>query len=48
METTNQLLEQCREILEKILTYYASLPYRYGDVTNQVIISRDCPQRILR
>lgn len=41
METTNQLLEKWREILEKILKYYASLPYRYGDVKNQVIISRD-------
>ena len=41
METTNQLLEKWREVLEKILKHYASLPYRYGDVTNQVIISGD-------
>lgn len=48
METTNQLLEKWREVLENILKHYASLPYRYGNVTNQVIISGDCPQRILR
>jgi hypothetical protein len=48
METTNQLLEQWREILEKILKYYASLPYRYGNVTNQVIVSRDLLAAALR
>jgi hypothetical protein len=28
-------------IREKILQYYAELPYRYGDVTTYVIVSRD-------
>ena len=41
METTNQLLEQWRETLEKILNYYASIPYRYGDVNTSVIVSSD-------
>ncbi len=42
METTNQPLDRWREILEKIFQYYADLPYRYGDVTNHIVISRDC------
>ena len=41
METTNQLLDRWRETLEKILKYYADLPYRYGDVTTRMIISDD-------
>lgn len=41
METTNQLLDQWRASLEKILQYYASLPYRYGDVITYVIVSHD-------
>ena len=41
METTNQLLEQWREILENILKYYASLPYRYGDVKTCLVIGGD-------
>lgn len=41
METTNQPLDRWREILENILQYYASLPYRYGEVTNHIVINRD-------
>ena len=41
METTNQSLEKWRETLEKILNYYASIPYRYGDVNTSVIVSSD-------
>jgi hypothetical protein len=41
MATSNQPLEQWRDILEKILQYYAALPYRYGDVITYVIVSRD-------
>jgi XisI protein len=41
METTNQTLDEWREILEKILQYYADLPYRYGDVITYMIVSRD-------
>lgn len=41
METTNQILDKGCEILEKILQYYADLPYRYGDVLTYLIVSRD-------
>lgn len=41
METANQPLDEWREILEKILQYYADLPYRYGDVITYLIVSRD-------
>ncbi len=41
METTDRTLEQWREILEKILQYYADLPYRYGEVKTYMIVSRD-------
>lgn len=41
METTNQSLEKWRETLEKILNYYASIPYRYGEVNTSVIVSSD-------
>ncbi len=41
MATTDQLLDQWRETLEKILQYYADLPYRYGDVSTYVVVSRD-------
>jgi hypothetical protein len=34
-------LTQWRTTLENTLRYYAELPYRYGEVTNQVIISDD-------
>ena len=40
-ETLNETLDQWREILEKILQYYADLPYRYGDVITYVIVGRD-------
>lgn len=39
METTNQPVDQWRETLEKILQYYADLPYTYGDVITYLIIS---------
>jgi hypothetical protein len=32
MATANKTLDEWREILEKILQYYADIPYRYGDV----------------
>lgn len=35
------ILDQWREILEKILQYYANLPYRYGDVSSYVVVSRE-------
>jgi hypothetical protein len=41
MDTPNQTLDKWRDLLEKILQYYADLPYRYGDVTTSVIVSRD-------
>jgi hypothetical protein len=41
MATTNEILDQWREILERILQYYADLPYRYGDVITYVIVSND-------
>jgi XisI protein len=34
-------IEQWRESLEKILQHYADIPYRYGDITTYVIVSRD-------
>ena len=41
MATPNQHIDQWRETLEKILQYYADLPYRYGDVITYVVVSRD-------
>jgi hypothetical protein len=41
METANQPLDEWREILEKILQYYADLPYSYGEVNTYFIVSRD-------
>jgi hypothetical protein len=41
MATAHQPLEQWRDILDKILQYYADIPYRYGDVITYVIVSRD-------
>jgi hypothetical protein len=41
MATTDRILDEWREILEKILQYYANLPYRYGDVITYVVVSRD-------
>lgn len=41
METANQPLDQWRETLEKILQYYADLPYTYGEVITYVVVSRD-------
>ncbi len=41
MATANQPLDQWRKTLEKILQYYADLPYRYGDVRTYVVVSRD-------
>lgn len=47
METRHQDLDQWREILEKILQYYAELPYRYGEVSTHLIVSRDRNQVLL-
>lgn len=41
MATGNKPLDEWREILEKILQYYADIPYRYGDVITYAIVSRD-------
>ncbi|MGB7443577.1 MAG: XisI protein [Coleofasciculaceae cyanobacterium] len=41
METRHQDLDRWREIVEKILQYYAELPYRYGEVSTYLIVSRD-------
>jgi hypothetical protein len=37
----HQTLNQWRETIEKVLQYYAHLPYRYGDVSSYVIVSQD-------
>ncbi|WP_333266369.1 MULTISPECIES: element excision factor XisI family protein [unclassified Microcoleus] len=34
-------LEEYRELIYKILSYYASLPYRYGEINSKVIVSQD-------
>jgi hypothetical protein len=41
MATDNPPLDQWRETLEKILQDYADIPYRYGDVSTYVVVSRD-------
>jgi XisI protein len=41
MATGNPPLDQWRETLEKILQDYADIPYRYGDVSTYVVVSRD-------
>lgn len=33
-------LEEYRELIYKNLSYYASLPYRYGDINSQVILAK--------
>ncbi len=38
---TPQTLEQWCQEIEKILQYYADLPYRYGEVTTSVVVSGD-------
>lgn len=41
MATGNKHLDEWREILEKVLQYYADIPYRYGEVITYVLVSRD-------
>ena len=41
MATANQPVDEWRETLEKILQYYADIPYTYGDVITYVVVSRD-------
>jgi hypothetical protein len=41
MATANPTLDQWREMLEKILQYYADIPYTYGDVITYLVVSRD-------
>jgi hypothetical protein len=41
MEPANQTVDQWRETLEKILQYYADIPYSYGDVITYLVVSRD-------
>jgi XisI protein len=41
MATANQPVDEWRETLENILQYYANLPYRYGEVSTYVVVSRD-------
>ncbi|MEM9214622.1 MAG: XisI protein [Cyanobacteria bacterium P01_F01_bin.150] len=38
---TEELLNQWRTTLEKILQYYTDLPYCYGEINNLLIISQD-------
>jgi hypothetical protein len=33
-------LDQCRNTLEKILQYYADIPYYYGEVSTYVVVSQ--------
>jgi hypothetical protein len=41
MATTGNILDSWRKTLETLLQYYADLPYRYGDVSAYVVVSRD-------
>jgi hypothetical protein len=50
MESTSQTLEpniqaqpldQWREFIEQILQQYAGIPYRYGEVSTYMVVSRD-------
>lgn len=34
-------LDEYRELIYKTLSYYASLPYRYAEINNKVIVSED-------
>jgi hypothetical protein len=40
-------LNKYRQIIEKILTEYAAIPYAYGDLKTQVIIGKDFDQYLL-
>jgi hypothetical protein len=40
-------LTQYQNLLENILKKYTEIPYRYGDITTSLIISRDCQQFLL-
>ena len=41
MATTDNALDSWRKTLETLLQYYAYLPYRYGDMSAYVVVSRD-------
>ncbi|MEO6862429.1 MAG: hypothetical protein ABI180_13010 [Microcoleus sp.] len=41
MGTANQPLDEWREILKKILQYYADIPYSCGEVNTYLIVSRN-------
>ncbi|MGB3263672.1 MAG: XisI protein [Microcoleus sp.] len=34
-------LDEYRDLIYQILSYYANLPYRYGDISSYVIVSQD-------
>ena len=34
-------LDRYRQIIEKALTEYAAIPYKYGEIESEVIVSRD-------
>ena len=34
-------LDQYRQIIEQILTEYIAIPYKYGDIISELIISQD-------
>ncbi|MEG4517963.1 MULTISPECIES: XisI protein [unclassified Microcoleus] len=34
-------LDEYRDLIYKILSYYASMKYRYGDINSTVIVSQD-------
>jgi hypothetical protein len=40
-------IEEYREIIEKVLTDYASIPYSYGDLENRVAFDRQRDQYVL-
>lgn len=41
------ILEKYRQIIEKILTEYASIPYAHGDLEIKLIISKDLNNYLL-
>jgi hypothetical protein len=46
-QSLHQQLDEWRDRVEKILQYYADIPYRYGEVVTSVIVSRDRNQYLL-
>lgn len=40
-------LDEYRDLIYKILSYYASIPYRYGKIATYVIVDRECNHFLL-